>query len=203
MRNTRFPAVRVAADAPLSARAAVRDHVREMPVAVQMFGPLEVRAGAARLAPRDFGGVEPKQVLEVLLLERGRPVAKERIADLLWGERLPQRVAATIETRSSALTQLRALAADARRTRPLRRCGHGGRRGRARASRALEEARLGAADSRVERARPAHRRARADYRERHRRCVSSRVLPGASATRPPRARHRSRAPTPPRCTERS
>ena len=63
-----------------------------------MFGPLELRVAGSRLGPRDFGGVKPKQLLEVLLLERGRLVPKDRIAELLWGTALPQRVAATVET---------------------------------------------------------------------------------------------------------
>jgi DNA-binding SARP family transcriptional activator/pimeloyl-ACP methyl ester carboxylesterase len=67
-------------------------------VAVRMFGPLQVEAGGTRLGPRDLGGVKPKQLLEVLLVERGRPVPKERIAELLWGEAQPRRAAATIET---------------------------------------------------------------------------------------------------------
>jgi DNA-binding SARP family transcriptional activator len=38
-----------------------------------------------------------------LLVERDRPVPKDRIADLLWGDRQPRRVAATIETYVSVL----------------------------------------------------------------------------------------------------
>jgi len=60
-------------------------------VAVRMFGPLELRANESRLGPGAFGGVKPKQLLEVLLVERDRPVPKDRIADLLWGDRLPAR----------------------------------------------------------------------------------------------------------------
>jgi DNA-binding SARP family transcriptional activator len=74
-----------------------------MVVPVRMFGPLELQLNGARLGPRDFGGVKPKQLLEALLLDRGRLVPKDRIAEMLWGERLPQRVAATIETYVSVL----------------------------------------------------------------------------------------------------
>jgi DNA-binding SARP family transcriptional activator/pimeloyl-ACP methyl ester carboxylesterase len=63
-----------------------------------MFGSLELRVDGSRLGARDFGGVKPKQLLEVLLLERGRLVPKDRIAELLWGAALPQRVSATVET---------------------------------------------------------------------------------------------------------
>jgi DNA-binding SARP family transcriptional activator len=68
-----------------------------------MFGTLEISVGAARLGPGAFGGVKPKQLLEVLLLERGRLVTKERVGELLWGERLPQRLAATVESYVSVL----------------------------------------------------------------------------------------------------
>jgi DNA-binding SARP family transcriptional activator/pimeloyl-ACP methyl ester carboxylesterase len=68
-----------------------------------MFGTLEVRVDGRRLRGRDFGGVKPKQLLAVLLLERGRLVSKDRIAELLWGDALPQRVAPTVETYVSVL----------------------------------------------------------------------------------------------------
>jgi pimeloyl-ACP methyl ester carboxylesterase/DNA-binding SARP family transcriptional activator len=68
-----------------------------------MFGELTVELGERVLGAGDFGGVKPKQLLEVLLLDRGRTVSKDRIADSLWGEQLPQRVAPTIETYVSLL----------------------------------------------------------------------------------------------------
>jgi SARP family transcriptional regulator, regulator of embCAB operon len=72
-------------------------------VAVRMFGPLELDVAGRRLGVRDFGGLKPKRLLELLLIECGRPVPKDRLADQLWGEHLPQRVAATIETYVSVL----------------------------------------------------------------------------------------------------
>jgi DNA-binding SARP family transcriptional activator len=68
-----------------------------------MFGPLQLDLAGDRRGPRDLGGVKPKQLLEILLLERERMVPKDRLADLLWGERLPQRVTATIESYVSVL----------------------------------------------------------------------------------------------------
>jgi DNA-binding SARP family transcriptional activator/pimeloyl-ACP methyl ester carboxylesterase len=68
-----------------------------------MFGSLELEVAGRTLGARDLGGVKPKQVLELLLLERGRMVPKDRLADRLWGEDLPLRVAATIETYVSLL----------------------------------------------------------------------------------------------------
>lgn len=73
---------------------------------VRMLGPLQVEVAGRSFGPRDLGGVKPKQLLEVLLLECGRTVPKDRIADRLWGERLPQRVSATIETYVSVLRRL-------------------------------------------------------------------------------------------------
>jgi pimeloyl-ACP methyl ester carboxylesterase/DNA-binding SARP family transcriptional activator len=72
-------------------------------ITATLFGPLELRAGAARFGPRDLGGVKPKQLLELLLLERGRPVPKDRIVEALWAERLPRDAAATIATYVSVL----------------------------------------------------------------------------------------------------
>jgi len=65
---------------------------------VRMFGSIEVQVGGRRHGVGDFGGRKPKQILEILLCERGHPVAKDRIADLLWGEALPKNPAATLET---------------------------------------------------------------------------------------------------------
>ena len=56
-----------------------------------------------RLGVHDFGGRKPKQLLEILLCERGHGVAKDRIADLLWGDALPRNPAATVETHISLL----------------------------------------------------------------------------------------------------
>jgi DNA-binding SARP family transcriptional activator len=72
-------------------------------LSVHVFGSILVVADGCRLGPRDFGGVKPKQILEILLAARGRPVTKSRIADLLWGESLPRNVSGTLETYVSVL----------------------------------------------------------------------------------------------------
>lgn len=69
----------------------------------RMFGPIEVVVGDRTLSSRDFGGAKPRQLLEILLVERGSSVTKDRIADLLWGEALPENVAGTLETYVSLL----------------------------------------------------------------------------------------------------
>ena len=71
-----------------------------------MFGPLEVTLAHRTVGARRFGGIKPRQLLEVLLLERGRPVSKDHIADCLWGQRLPVSAAATIETYVSQLRRI-------------------------------------------------------------------------------------------------
>jgi len=68
-----------------------------------MFGTIALDAGGARLGPRDFGGVKPKQVLEILLAARGHLVPKDRLAEYLWSDSLPQNVSATLETYVSVL----------------------------------------------------------------------------------------------------
>jgi DNA-binding SARP family transcriptional activator/pimeloyl-ACP methyl ester carboxylesterase len=72
-------------------------------VEVAVLGPLRVVVAGRELGPGDLGGRRPKQVLELLLLHDGQPVTKERIADLLWGERLPKDWARTLEANVSVL----------------------------------------------------------------------------------------------------
>ena len=70
-----------------------------------MWGALRVDSGLAVLGPRDFPGLKPKQLLEILVAERGHVVSKSRIADLLWSDDLPQNYLATLETYVSVLRQ--------------------------------------------------------------------------------------------------
>ena len=68
-----------------------------------MFGQILVKVAEQNLGPRDFGGIKPKQILEILLAERGGPVSKDRLADHLWGSSLPRNVSGTLETYISVL----------------------------------------------------------------------------------------------------
>jgi DNA-binding SARP family transcriptional activator len=72
---------------------------------VRMFGSIEVvdPDGGRVLGPRDLGGKKPRQLLEILLLERGRRVSKQRLADLLWADNPPQNYSATVESYISVL----------------------------------------------------------------------------------------------------
>lgn len=67
-------------------------------VGMRLFGPFEVELRGHRLGPRDFGGTKPRQILQMLAIERGHPVPKLRLAERLWGESPPRNVAATLET---------------------------------------------------------------------------------------------------------
>ena len=84
---------------------------------IQLFGSIAIRHGERRLGPRDFGGSRPKQVLEILLAARGGPVPVERLAEMLWGERVPANFAASIQTFVSTLR--RHLCPDTRCAREL------------------------------------------------------------------------------------
>jgi hypothetical protein len=44
---------------------------------VRLFGSFELRIGERRLASRDFAGAKPRQLLELLVLHRGRTVFKD------------------------------------------------------------------------------------------------------------------------------
>lgn len=70
---------------------------------VQAFGSLVVDDGTRRLGPRDFGGVKPKQLFELLVLHRGRPVSKDELTEALWGEKAPRDRIATLEAYMSVL----------------------------------------------------------------------------------------------------
>jgi DNA-binding SARP family transcriptional activator len=65
---------------------------------ILMFGPLAVFDGERELGPRDFGGIKPKRVLEILLAARGRRVPKDRMAELLWADDLPQNIGGALAT---------------------------------------------------------------------------------------------------------
>lgn len=78
--------------------------MRQTPsIRIHLFGSLLVEGETCRLGVRDFGGVKPKQVLEILLSARGRPVPKDRLADHLWGEALPRNVPGALESYVSVL----------------------------------------------------------------------------------------------------
>jgi SARP family transcriptional regulator, regulator of embCAB operon len=70
---------------------------------VNLFGAVTVDVDGHCVARGEFGGVKPKQVFEILVLERGGPIAKDRLADMLWADGLPRDHVATLATYVSVL----------------------------------------------------------------------------------------------------
>ena len=70
---------------------------------ITLFGALAVQAGDHCIRGSQLGGIQPRAVLEMLLLARGHAVSKERIADMLWGEQQPRNTSASIEQSISVL----------------------------------------------------------------------------------------------------
>lgn len=70
---------------------------------VRLFGTTGVTDADRVLGPGDFGGVKPRRILEALALGRGHAVTKDRLVDVLWGERPPRDHVATLESYVSVL----------------------------------------------------------------------------------------------------
>ncbi len=68
-----------------------------------LFGHFRIGIGGRAFTARDLGGKKPKELLELLLMARGAPVAKDVLADRLWPEALPKKVHGTLETYVSGL----------------------------------------------------------------------------------------------------
>jgi len=76
---------------------------RQDALAVRIIGALEVRRGGEMLGMKELGGPKCRQILEILLLQLGRPVSKARLVELLWGERPPAAAVSTLESYVSVL----------------------------------------------------------------------------------------------------
>jgi DNA-binding SARP family transcriptional activator len=68
-----------------------------MTVDISLFGSVSVVTPERQLGPKDFLGRKPKQLLEILLLQEGRPVPKDQLAERLWGQSLPVNFSASLE----------------------------------------------------------------------------------------------------------
>ena len=77
---------------------------------IRLLGSTEAYVGGRRVAGRDFGGAKVRQVLEILALTPGRPVAKDQLAELIWEGAPPPSWLTTLEAYVSQLR--RALAPD-------------------------------------------------------------------------------------------
>lgn len=72
-------------------------------ISVRLFGTFEVRRGGVTLSAADMGGCKPRHILEILLLNLGTPVSKNRIIDTLWGPAAGQGTVATLESYISGI----------------------------------------------------------------------------------------------------
>jgi SARP family transcriptional regulator, regulator of embCAB operon len=79
---------------------------------VSILGAIEVRHGGAQAGPDDLGGRKPKQVLEILAIARGHPVAKDILIDRLWPDRQPSHPVAALENHVWVLRRRLASVAD-------------------------------------------------------------------------------------------
>lgn len=65
---------------------------------ITLFGPTTVATDDATYGASDLGGVKPRQILEILAASAGAPIAKERLADLLWEGNPPKSYLGTLES---------------------------------------------------------------------------------------------------------
>ena len=72
-------------------------------VEVGVLGPVEARLGDRLL---DLGTPKQRAVIAALALARGRPVSVDAIVDLLWGDRPPPGVTATLQAYISGLRRV-------------------------------------------------------------------------------------------------
>jgi DNA-binding SARP family transcriptional activator len=88
----------------------IRFDTREQPVAtatahlhVHLFGNLTISRGSDVLRAHHLGGPKPRQILEILLMNLGHPVSKDRLILLLWGTNPPVEALPTLESYVSVL----------------------------------------------------------------------------------------------------
>lgn len=75
----------------------------EARLSVQVIGPFVVRRGSRTLTAKELGGPRQRRILEILLLQLGTPVSKQRLVDLLWGADAPAAASANLESYVSVL----------------------------------------------------------------------------------------------------
>src|SRR4051812_39117555 len=72
-------------------------------IEITVFGPTVVAGNGVRMTARDLGGGKPRQVLEMLAMNLGTPLAKDLLAEKLWAGRPPASYIATVESYVCAL----------------------------------------------------------------------------------------------------
>src|ERR671921_646887 len=73
---------------------------------IRLLGSTTAEVAGRRVTGRDFGGTKVRQILEVLALSPGRPVAKEQLAELLWEGAPPRSWRTTLEAYVSQLRRV-------------------------------------------------------------------------------------------------
>jgi hypothetical protein len=63
---------------------------------IKILDPLRIQCGDATLDASTLGGINPRQILEILLLNLGTPVFKDRLIDILWAGRPPAEALPTL-----------------------------------------------------------------------------------------------------------
>ncbi len=69
----------------------------------KIIGPLLIRHGETVLGYGELGGPKPRQILELLLLNLGLPISKNRLIDILWAGQAPPEALPTLESYVSVL----------------------------------------------------------------------------------------------------
>ncbi len=72
-------------------------------LSVTILGTLRIRRGQTILGGGELGGLKPRQILEILLVNFGKPVSKERLVEMLWEGRPPVEALSTLESYVSVL----------------------------------------------------------------------------------------------------
>lgn len=90
---------------------------------ISLFGTTAAAVPGSTVDAHAFGGAKPRQILEILALAGGAPVAKEHLADLLWDGRPPKSWVGTLESYVCVLR--RRLGAEGGRRSPLSTVLHG------------------------------------------------------------------------------
>lgn len=67
-------------------------------VRITVFGATSVHVGGHVITSADMGGAKPRQILELLALEAGSPVRRDRLADLLWDGQPPASWTGTLDS---------------------------------------------------------------------------------------------------------
>jgi DNA-binding SARP family transcriptional activator len=65
---------------------------------IYVLGPTRVVTPSGTVGISDFGGVKPRQILEILAVSAGTPVSKECLADQLWDGHPPKSYLGTLES---------------------------------------------------------------------------------------------------------